>query len=66
MLWIKSFVALSKHTSKEVIWPKKFLNYMHGLKSAILAIFQKGLGWPCPVGPALENASILSVVPMSI
>ena len=22
---------------------------MHGLKSAILAIFQKGLGWPCPV-----------------
>ena len=22
---------------------------MHGLKSAILASFQKGLGWPCPV-----------------
>ena len=22
---------------------------MHGLKSAILAIFPKGLGWPCPV-----------------
>ena len=36
-------------TSKEVIWPKNFLNYMHGLKSAILAIFQKELGWPCPV-----------------
>ena len=32
-------------TSKEVfIWLKFFLNYMHGLKSAILAIFQKGLG----------------------
>ena len=29
----------------------KILNQcqMHGLKSAILAIFQKGLGWPCPV-----------------
>ena len=24
-------------TSKKVIWPKKFLNYMHELKSAILA-----------------------------
>ena len=44
-------------TSKEVIWPKKFLNYMHGLKSAILAIFLKGLGWPCPVSAALKNAS---------
>ena len=44
-------------TSKEVIWPKKILNYMHGLKSAILAIFQKGLGWPCPVSAALKNAS---------
>ena len=29
---------------------------MHGLKSAILAIFQKGLGWPCPVSAALKNA----------
>ena len=46
-----------KSTSKEVIWPKTFLNYMHGLKSAILAIFQKGLGWPCPVSAALKNAS---------
>ena len=44
-------------TSKEVIWPKKILNYMHGLKSAILAIFQKGLEWPCPVSAALKNAS---------
>ena len=44
-------------TSKEVIWTKKNLNYMHGLKSAILAIFQKGLGWPCPVSAALKNAS---------
>ena len=36
-------------TSIEVSWPKKNLNYMHGLKSAILANFQKGLRWPCPV-----------------
>jgi hypothetical protein len=32
--------------------PKKFqitwgIHYMQGLKSAILAIFQTGLGWPC-------------------
>jgi hypothetical protein len=31
---------------------------MHGLKSAILAIFQKladWLDWPCPVSAALKN-----------
>ena len=28
---------------------------MYGLKSVILAIFQKGLGWPCPVSAALKN-----------
>ena len=31
---------------------------MHGLKSAILAIFQKSadwLDWPCPVSAALKN-----------
>jgi hypothetical protein len=28
--------------SIEVIWPQNVLNYMHGLKSAILAIFRKG------------------------
>jgi hypothetical protein len=44
-------------TSKEVIWSKQFLNYMHGLKSAILAIFQKGLGWPYPVSLALKKTS---------
>ena len=44
-------------TIKEVIWPQKILNYMHGLKSGILAIFQRGLGWPCPVSSALKNAS---------
>jgi len=33
---------------------------MHGLKSAILAIFQKSadwLDWPCPVSAALQNGS---------
>ena len=33
---------------------------MHGLKSAILAIFQKSadwLDWPCPVSPAFQNGS---------
>ena len=30
---------------------------VYRLKSVILAIFQKGLGWPCPVSAALKNAS---------
>ena len=30
---------------------------MHGLKSAILAIFQKRLGWPCLVNVAIKNPS---------
>jgi hypothetical protein len=33
---------------------------MHGLKSAILAIFQKSADWldcPCPVSAALQNGS---------
>merc|ERR1711940_254468 len=49
-------------TSKEVIWPKKILNYMQGLKSAILAIFQKGLGWPCPVKSQLNSERIYEVI----
>ena len=28
---------------------------MQGLKSAILAICQNGLGWLCPVGAAIKN-----------
>ena len=28
------------NASKECFWPKKILNFMHGFKSAILAIFQ--------------------------
>ena len=30
---------------------------MQGLKSAILAIFQTGPGWPRPVSAALKNPS---------
>ena len=30
---------------------------MQGLKSAILVIFQNGLGWLCPVSEALKNPS---------
>ena len=52
-----SLFAICLIVSKDVIWPQKILNYMHGVKSAILAIFQKGLGWPCPVSAALKNAS---------
>ena len=31
---------------------------MQGFKSAILAIFQRGPGWPCPVSTALKNPSL--------
>ena len=44
-------------TPNEVIWPKKISNFIHGYKSAILAIFQNGLGWLCPVRLALKNPS---------
>ena len=44
-------------TSNEVIWPKKISHSMHGSKSAILAIFQRGPGWPCNVSAALKNPS---------
>ena len=30
---------------------------MKGLKSAILAIFQHGPGWPCPASVAIKNHS---------
>ena len=30
---------------------------MHGSKTAILAIFQIGPGWPCTVSAALKNPS---------
>ena len=49
--------GLFKITSNEVMWPQKNSNFMQGLKSAILAIFQNGLGWLCPVSAALKNPS---------
>jgi hypothetical protein len=44
-------MALSYHFKGR---PKKFSNYMQGSKSAILAIFQTGMGWPCTVSAALR------------
>jgi hypothetical protein len=49
-------VALSKHFKRSNLL-RIFLNYMHGLKRATLAIFQRGLEWLCPVSPALKTAS---------
>ena len=57
LVLVKSTWWHFQSTSKKVIWPQIFLNYMHGIKSAILTIFQKGLGWPCPVSATLKNAS---------
>jgi hypothetical protein len=34
---------------------QKKSNFMHWLKMAILAIFKKGLGWPCPGIAALKK-----------
>ena len=34
-----------------------FSYFMQGLKSAILAIFSNGPGWPCPVSAAIKNPS---------
>ena len=49
-------VALSKHFKRSNLAQKIF--ELHAwIKSAILAIFQAGLGWPCPVNAALKNAS---------
>ena len=41
-LYKKNYNGLLFTTSNEYIWSKFFLIFMHGLKSAILAIFQKG------------------------
>ena len=44
-------------TSNKVIWPKKFLNSMHGLKNAILAILPeigRLAGLACPLSAALH------------
>ena len=44
--------SLSSLKALQEMWfGLKKLDYLHGWKSAILAIFQKGLGWPCPRAP---------------
>ena len=53
----KGHYGLFLNTSNEVIWPKKFLNSMHGLKSAILAILPEIgqlAGLACPLSAALH------------
>ena len=55
--WHKGLLFI---TSNEVIWPPKNSNFMQGLKSAILAIFQKSAGlampYQCsPPFPPIEN-----------
>ena len=53
----KVHFGLFLNTSNEVIWPKKFLNSMHRLKSAILAILPeigRLAGLACPVSAALH------------
>ena len=67
-LWIQALQLIGNIEGKKVreehieeilqvnFKPKKILNFMHGLKSAILAIFQKGPGWLYYVSAALKNA----------
>jgi hypothetical protein len=53
-----TFIALEMKS----FGPKKS-NYIQGLKSAIWAIFQKGLGWPCPVkGQLISKANFLVLI----
>jgi hypothetical protein len=56
MFWINSLGGTFKALQKKKFGPKKGLNCLHGFKSAILAFFQKGLGWPCSVSATLKNA----------
>ena len=43
----------------EVLSGGILIHLMHELKSAILAIFQTGPGWPCPISAALWISNIL-------
>ena len=50
-------MALSKHIKRSNLEQKIF--ELHAwVKSAILAIFQKGLGWPCPVSVSPQKCII--------
>ena len=53
--FLDKFIQWHFHTSSKEVCLKKNSNYMQGLKSAILAIFQTGPGWPCPISTALKN-----------
>ena len=50
----KVYLGLFLITSNEVIWPKNFLNSMHGLKSVLLAILPEIGQLVCLVSPALH------------
>ena len=54
IFWIKSrngtFIALQMKS-----FGQKKSNFMHELKSAILAILQKSADWPCLVSAAIQN-----------
>ena len=56
ILWIKSNKGTFIMPQRKSLGQKNS-NSMYGSKSAILAIFQKGPGWPCPDSAALKNPS---------
>jgi hypothetical protein len=55
IFWIKSLNGTFLALQINAFGPKKNQDFMQGLKSAILAICQNGLGWLCPVGAAIKN-----------
>jgi hypothetical protein len=58
MFWITSLFGILKAIQKKQFGSIFFfLYYMVVLKKAILAVFQTGQRWPCPVSAALKNAS---------
>ena len=57
IVWIKSQNETFSALQMKAFGPKKKKKIMQGLKSAILAIFQNGLRWLCPVSAALKNLS---------
>ena len=54
VLWIKSNNGTFFALQMKLFDPIFFSNYMQMWKSAILAIFQAGPGWPCSVSAALH------------
>ena len=60
MFWMKSLGGTFKALQKKYlcILVQIFFELHACVKSAILAIFQKGLVWPCLVSAALKNCII--------